>query len=329
MVKAKTIQQYLVEILTKPHVYVDNDIVKGILRYCYDLVQKTVKNREEKILVMCLIHYPITGEPFMISIGEHLRGRGCHICGGGSSFRSLNEVLCIINHMHKGFFKYPNLKTIPTTKEIIEPECPMHGLFQQEFRNHLAGYAGCKKCQHELQRLNMTIPVNIVRDICENIWGPLCCYTNTFNDYIDTRSYAPVLCRNCNKIFTIKIKRHIYQSLGCCHCSVKPKGEVRVECFLKENNINYKWQEPLNCRNILPLPFDFYLPDLNICIEYNGIQHYVPIEFFGGNIAFESQQERDKIKIKYCKDNNIQLITIPYWDFDNIEKILTDTIKIT
>jgi hypothetical protein len=74
------------------------------------------------------------------------------------------------------------------------------------------------------------------------------------------------------------------------------------------------------------LAFDFYLPEQNICIEYNGIQHYEPIKYFGGIEEFDKRIERDKIKIEYCKKNNIRLIVIKY--NEDIIKYLTNHIKI-
>jgi len=79
-----------------------------------------------------------------------------------------------------------------------------------------------------------------------------------------------------------------------------------------------------DCRNKKELPFDFYLPDYNLCIEYDGIFHYEDI--FDKPYDFKTGKKRDKIKTKYCKDNNINLLRIPYWEFDNIEEILRQTL---
>ena len=64
----------------------------------------------------------------------------------------------------------------------------------------------------------------------------------------------------------------------------------------------------------MSLPFDFYLPIENICIEFNGLQHYKPIEYFGGEKEFEKRKINDKIKQDYCVENSIELITIKYND---------------
>ena len=67
--------------------------------------------------------------------------------------------------------------------------------------------------------------------------------------------------------------------------------------------------------------YDFYLTEHNICIEYDGVQHFKPNNYFGGIKAFEEQKIRDKEKDEYCLKNNIKLIRIPYTEKD-IEKIL-------
>ena len=69
----------------------------------------------------------------------------------------------------------------------------------------------------------------------------------------------------------------------------------------------------IDCIDKRPLSFDFYVPQCNTCIEYQGIQHYKPVERFGGEEQFIIQQKHDMIKKEYCAKNNINLIEIPYW----------------
>ena len=64
------------------------------------------------------------------------------------------------------------------------------------------------------------------------------------------------------------------------------------------------------------------MPELNLCIEYDGRQHFEPVEFFGGKEQFKIQKINDKLKDTYCRNNNIDLLRIPYWEFDNIDEIL-------
>lgn len=96
-------------------------------------------------------------------------------------------------------------------------------------------------------------------------------------------------------------------------------GEQKTKESLIALNINfiqeYKFSD---CKNKKPLPFDFYLPDYNICIECDGIQHFKPIKYYGGEEKFIQRQQNDKIKTQYCKNNNIKLIRIPYQDYSLI-----------
>ena len=97
----------------------------------------------------------------------------------------------------------------------------------------------------------------------------------------------------------------------------------------------YKFDD---CKNVKPLPFDFVvfknqdLKDIDFCIEIQGQQHYKPVNF-GGISDREAQEsldgcrKRDKIKYNYCKDNNIKLIEIPYWDFENIINIIEEVLN--
>lgn len=126
------------------------------------------------------------------------------------------------------------------------------------------------------------------------------------------------------------------QGCRCPQCK-RSKGEEEIASILEKLNIDFTEQYKLEeCKCIKPLPFDFYISELNLCIEYDGLQHYKPVAYWrkedsshkrllAQKIAEERLKEiqrRDKIKTDYCKDNGINLIRIPYWEFDNIEKIL-------
>jgi len=115
------------------------------------------------------------------------------------------------------------------------------------------------------------------------------------------------------------------QGCGCPHCN-ESKGEREITKILKSYNINFDRQKKFtDCKNIFELPFDFYIPSMRICIEYDGIQHYNPLPFFGGQESFEKLKINDKIKNDYCEDNYINLIRIKY-DEANIERILKNSI---
>ncbi len=125
--------------------------------------------------------------------------------------------------------------------------------------------------------------------------------------------------------------RSCYSSKQCkyrCPECVAYLGEKEIESILIKYNIQYNMQYKFkDCKCSRCLPFDFYLPDYNILIEYDGEQHYYPVNF--GGVGYDKSLERfiaikihDTIKTIYAKNNNIKLIRIPYYEFDNIEKIL-------
>ena len=116
---------------------------------------------------------------------------------------------------------------------------------------------------------------------------------------------------------------------NCPHCKRVSKGEDRIKEILQSYNIKYTHQYKTDeCRYIYPLPFDFYLDDLNIIIEYDGIQHFEEVKNWGGLEKLKLTQEKDLIKENYCLQNNIILIRIAYWDFDNIEEILVNKLNL-
>lgn len=116
----------------------------------------------------------------------------------------------------------------------------------------------------------------------------------------------------------------------CPNCS-SSKGEVKVRECLEKMGIGYTEQYYFNdLKKIEYLLFDFAIFKDNVLIgliEYDGEQHFKPIDYFGGIDKFNSQKENDEMKNSYCKRNNIPLIRIPYWDYEDIEDILDSEIK--
>jgi len=129
-------------------------------------------------------------------------------------------------------------------------------------------------------------------------------------------------CKKCGHKWSASILNRNFSKSGCPLCNFS-KGETKIYYYLNNSNLKYYAQYRFkDCRYKIPLPFDFYLPDYNICIEYHGVQHYEPVKHFGGIKEFQLRQKLDEIKCNYCEDKNIKLLKIPYWDFDNIEQIL-------
>ena len=105
-----------------------------------------------------------------------------------------------------------------------------------------------------------------------------------------------------------------------------------VDKYLRENNIEFEREKRYkDCIFERPLPFDFYLPKINMCIEVDGEFHY--IQNGGGSYGIKNTagdlknvQLRDSIKTKYCEDNGIKLLRLPYFEFKNFKNILDEKV---
>ena len=139
-------------------------------------------------------------------------------------------------------------------------------------------------------------------------------------------------CLKCGNTWKATPDRILREGSGCIACGAS-QGERLIANTLRKMNIDFETQKTFeDCVNIGKLRFDFYLPKYNICIEYQGEQHYKPICFskkeYGKEIEnFKSLQERDKIKRKFCKNKKIKLIEISFKDIslinpDYLKKLL-------
>lgn len=134
-------------------------------------------------------------------------------------------------------------------------------------------------------------------------------------------------CRcDCNRTREVD-SNELVQGLvsSCGYCGMHSNGEYKVALILEENNISYQTQKTfpdcINPKTNHHLKFDFYLQEYNCCIEYDGISHYIPNKYGSWN-TLENVTEtryRDSVKDAYCKENNILLIRIPYWDYNILD----------
>ena len=139
-----------------------------------------------------------------------------------------------------------------------------------------------------------------------------------------------VYCLECNKETTRKAGVFIDKKRGCSHCKTvsKSTGEEIVKSWLDAKGVSYIPQyKHEDVVDQMPLSFDFAVTDsggkVMTLIEYNGRQHYEPVEQFGGDKEYQRQLRSDKIKSDFAKRNNIKLISIHYKDKNKINKILT------
>lgn len=119
-------------------------------------------------------------------------------------------------------------------------------------------------------------------------------------------------CLKCGFIWETKPNYIIHMNCGCPKCN-SSKGERKISEILDSLGIDYSLQFSAKI-NLINYRFDFYIPMFNLFIEYDGIQHYEPVEYFGGVDNFNIVKKNDIIKEKWCNDNNYNLLRISYND---------------
>jgi very-short-patch-repair endonuclease len=274
-------------------------------KYDYSLVNYI--NSRTKVKIICKKHGVFEQTP-----NNHLRGQECPECYGNKKLTKEKFILkSNIIHNNKYDYSLVKYKNAKTKVKII---CNKHGVFEKTPDNHISKKQGCPIC-HNIDtgnRCRKTKEKFISDSI--NIHGYK--YDYSLVEYKNGNTKVKIICEK-HGVFNQAPKHHLYGA-GCPKCN-NSKGEIIIEKYLLDNNINYTEQKKFNnCKYKKLLPFDFYLFDYNICIEYDGEQHYKPKKHFGGEETFKMQCIRDNIKTQFCNNNNIKLIRIKY--NDNVEE---------
>ena len=279
-------------------------------RYDYSLVDYKKSVIKEKII--CPEH-----GIFLQSPNVHLSGHGCPLCGqikvDNSKRCSLEDFIKRSNVIHNNKYDYSKVeyKNTNTKVKII---CKIHGEFEQKPYHHLNGTM-CPYCRGVKTNKNIFVEKsNVIHDNK---------YDYSLVDYKNCNTNVIIQCP-IHKEFNQTPTKHL-AGHGCPICN-ESKGEINIRKYLNKNKIKYVSQYRFDgCKDKNELIFDFYLPDFNICIEFDGEQHYNPLKFFGGDIGLIDNIKKDNIKNDYCHENSIKLFRIKY--DDNIEESMDFYIK--
>ncbi len=281
-------------------------------KYDYSLIE--YKNNKIKVKIICPIHGIFEQTP--VSHYKH----GCRKCDNDrKSIPKITNNIFIkrSNDIHNNEYDYRlvDYKNSSTKVKII---CNVHGEFTQTPNSHLSG-RGCQKCAYEKNGENLALNTDIFIHNANKIHNISYDYSNVVYTRINKK--VNILCNKCGLYFTQTPLHHL-SGEGCPKCR-SSKGEKKIRIYLIENNIQYIEQKIYeNCKFKLNLPFDFYLPDYNMCIEFDGEQHFKVVDFWGGENGFKNIKIRDKIKTDFCKNNNISLLRIKYTEIKDVEDIL-------
>ncbi len=242
-------------------------------------------------------------------------GRGCSYCGLASRSEKrklpISEFVKRANETHNNKYDYSKVE-YKNLHDEVEIVCPVHGVFKQEVNSHLRGY-GCASRGCSRKTLNLEGFIERSNKTHNNKYD----YSKV--EYITNWIKVKILCPVHGEFD--QIPRSHLEGHGCLFCN-NSKGEELIQNFLMSKNISFRSEKKF--KELGQKRFDFYLPELNTIIEYDGIHHFEPVEYWGGEDNLTKIKENDKIKNKFCKDNSINLLRIPYTEFINIEKILSE-----
>ena len=277
----------------------------------YDFSKTNYTKALNKVLVTCPKH----GD-FQLRANDLSRGRGCPKCAqentGKANSLTQDEFIHRSNLVHDNKYDYSKVQYngVHNKVKII---CPIHGEFLQAPHQHMVG-SGCKQCGFEsISQSKLSNTENFIES-AKIVHGDKYDYSQV--EYKINTVPVKIVC-SIHGEFMQSPAAHL-KGQGCPICQ-ESTGEKLVTAILEKQEVNFiKQHKFVDCTNkkegrfCRKLSFDFYIPELNTCIEYDGRQHFEPIIGLGGEEAFKNQKIRDKIKNQYCEENGIKLIRIPH-----------------
>lgn len=230
---------------------------------------------------------------------------GCNCCHDTQEWMIQKQNFLLWLQEHKEFELIDDLNLIHNSQAHIRCKCTLCGKIQEG--KNIYDYYANKKCYCQSKSVKKTASQ------LEQDFGNICIF---LEDYKNTDT--PILVRSlfCNHEFKVAPKDILKKPYLCPICS-SSHGEKRILFWLENNNFSYCRQYKIDRFRV-----DFYLPNENIIIEFNGIQHYQPVKHFGDQEKFVQQQNRDNFIRNFCQSNQIKLIEISYMQYNNIEEIL-------
>lgn len=150
-------------------------------------------------------------------------------------------------------------------------------------------------------------------------------------EYVKARQPLEVRNNKCGHTYFIS-PDNLLRGKGCAKCTIRQSSYMDLtEEILNKYHVKFEKEKRFeDCKDIRCLPFDYYLEDYNLCIEVDGEFHYLSVDssFTTKYMNLPEVQRRDKIKTDYCRNNNIGLLRLPYFEKDNFERMIIDTLHI-
>lgn len=241
--------------------------------------------------------------------------------------KNMHIFIQVAENVHKNKYDYSKVVYVNSITKV-KIRCPKHGVFYQIPDAHKTGQ-NCPKCALRMKHDGFRKTLSEFIDISNNKHDNK--YDYSLSRYINNKTKLTIICPIHGQ-FTQRAGVHM-RGQGCPCCGAEARimasissGELKVIEFLKEQNINFIPQKTFDgCKYKRLLSFDFYLPNYNLLIEFDGEQHYKFFKKFHSTLhGFEVQQTRDKIKTQYAYDNGIKLLRIRWDEEKMISNILNN-----
>lgn len=262
-------------------------------RYDYSKIVLSGFNR--KVEIVCKVH-----GSFYTNLFQHVRRvNGCPKCAKDSEKLLFDEFIKKARKVHGDLYDYDKGSYV-SANFPVKVYCRVHGWFAQRASSHLAG-CGCKECLTDRHRRTAAEFI----EAAKKVHGDKYDYSRV--RYRNSKQKVELIC-SIHGPFWVKPNSHVSSGSGCRLCS-ESSGERAVARTLEGLGIEYVREYKIRPH---PYRYDFYIPILNVFVEYNGQQHYQPIEMFGGQPALEVVRKNDEIKKVLVSQVKGKLITIPF-----------------
>lgn len=283
--------------------------------YDYSMLEDFISTHSanDKIPIVCKKH-----GVFYQDRANHLHGHKCPKCRHEKMFITTEEFIRRSNIVHN--YKYDYSKSVYVRNDIkVKIICPIHGEFEQipVSHKHMDG-DNCPKCSGKYQ-----MTTEEFKDVIHSIYGDRYDTSKTVYTRKDGKCIigCPVHGFVKNSIESLR------RGAGCNLCN-SSTGENLVSAYLDKVGIKYEREYCVNnFGDKNRYRYDFYLPALNIVIEFHGRQHYEAIDYFGGVEGFKRAQKRDAYKEQLLKKLNIPLLIIKYDKIDVLQTIIAQFIN--
>lgn len=203
---------------------------------------------------------------------------------------------------------------------------PTHQNHTMRISNFLSGKR-CPECFYKNAKKRYSLLPDEVEHRIKQCGGILLNKSDYINRYTKN---LKILCPKCKKEFIsslVNFTQHRGQLCPDCSSGAESIGEYRIRTYLEKHEIPYKQEKWFSdCRDKNPLPFDFYLSELNTIIEFDGKQHFYETDYF--TYSLNTVKKHDNIKNNYCHEHNINLIRIPYTKINKIDDILDNKLNL-